>query len=459
MYDLEQYYKITVSDDKMRAFITKCENVPDEVDLSKDTLFQFINGFGVTYGIESNVIETIMNDKGLPILKMVLAQGKPAVDGDAAYLQHIHFEKRDKNIETKHNVNLKEILDIPSVKAGDKIAEKIKATQGEQGFNVYGEVVQPKRGKDVVLRKGKNTRLVEKEQVLYSLIDGQISVDRNTVHVHPTFEVKSDLSMKTGNISFVGNVTIHGNVPSGFTVEAGGDIRITGTVESAKIISGGSIFIGQGIVGQNQSHLEAERDIQTTFINEGTVIAKGSIEVTQAILHSNCSAEENIVCMGGKGLIVGGTLSAKKSIVAHEIGNEMQTRTNLFIGMHEHALRQQKEREDELTRLKDEFMKLGKLLKVYIDQEKQGKVFPPHEKLLKVKVQHSFQVTKQKIDEISERVEEDTDGRIHDSGHIKSKTMYPNVNVQFGKYRRKLLSIVYQPHISLIDSEIVITGG
>jgi uncharacterized protein (DUF342 family) len=79
---------------------------------------------------------------------------------------------------------------------------------------VYGEEMCAEPGNDFCLRKGKSTRLVEEEQALYSLIDGQI-IDKYTVHVQPTFESNGDLTLAKGNISFVGNVTIRGKVSSG----------------------------------------------------------------------------------------------------------------------------------------------------------------------------------------------------------------------------------------------------
>ena len=74
--------------------------------------------------------------------------------------------------------DLKQVLDIPSVKEGEKLAQKVAATNGEAGMNVLGEPVEPKRGKDFKLRIGKNTRIDQKSQTLYALVSGQMSMTK-----------------------------------------------------------------------------------------------------------------------------------------------------------------------------------------------------------------------------------------------------------------------------------------
>ncbi|KHF39755.1 DUF342 domain-containing protein [Halalkalibacter okhensis] len=458
MNDLEQFYEVTVSRDKMKAFIIEHTKMPKHMELTSAAFVQFLTEKGVTSGIDYTKIENLTTRNENVTKRVVIASGKQAIAGSNAYLQPLLPHKKDCLIESVSQMNLKDFLTIPSVSDGDIIGKKVKATIGERGFNVCGEAIEPIPGRDFTLYEGKNTRIEENEQALYSLIDGQISIDRNTIHVHPTFEVNGDLSMKTGNISFVGNVNIRGNVPSGFAVEAGGDIRVSGTVESATLRAGGSVFIGAGIVGQNHSLIEAAGMVQTTFINEGTVRANGQIEVNQAILHSDCTTDEQIICVGGKGLIVGGSLSAKKHIIANEIGNEMQTKTELFIGLHEQEINDRREKENELTRIKDEFMKLGKLLKLYIEKEKQSGELTNKEKLMKLRVLNSLQLVKKQMRELEQLQQ----GQLEQQellGFVKSNRMiYPNVNVQFGKYRRNLISTYHQPCISLVDNEIVIKG-
>lgn len=456
MIDLEKFYEIKVSNDKMEAFIIRHSKLTDDDSLSKEEIEQFIKEHGIIYGLDHDVVTKILEDRELGP-NIILAVGKPPENGKDAYLEPILFQEQNRDLNAVQ-INLKDFLDIPTVRIDDKIGTKIAATPGFVGFNVFGEEVAAKPGKDFKLRKGQNTRINEKEQAIYSLIDGQITIDKHTIHVFPTYEVQGDLSLKTGNIEFVGNVIINGNVPTGFEIEAGGDIRVSGTVEAARLKAGGSIYIGAGVVGQNKGHIEAGGDLQTTFINEGYVEVGGHIEVTQAILHSTCMSGGQVICKRGKGLIVGGAISAVKSIEANEIGNDMHTKTSLFIGVHEKILLQQKQIEEDLQKAQDDFMNLAKLLKLYIEKEKESGPLVGRDKLSKLRVQHSFQQTKQTIDELTENLGDFKEQAELGDGFIRvERLLFPNVNVHFGKYRRNIQKIYRQPRISFIDGEINIS--
>ncbi|NEU29349.1 DUF342 domain-containing protein [bacterium LRH843] len=452
MSSLEKFFEIKLTND-MEAVLILNEMLPEGELVTKEGILQFSKDQGIVYGVNEEAISQLLD--GLT-MKVILAVGKQPVDGEDAYLQPFFEEGRSKQNDPAKAINLKEIQSIPTVCAGEKVATKVAASLGEPGINVFGKSVEAKPGKDFKLRKGKNTRLKESEQTLYSLIDGQVSIEKHTIHVLPTYEVNGDLNLRTGNISFVGNVNVKGNVPSGFEIEAGGDIRVTGTVEGAKLTAEGSIFIGAGIVGQNKSFVFAKGNLKTTFINEGHVDVGGDIEVGQTIHHSTCISGGKIVCTSGKGLIVGGAISAIESIQVNEIGNEMHTKTELFIGIHEKAVQQQKKFNEDLKKAQDDFMKSAKLLKTYIEKEKQDGPLVGHEKLMKLKIQHSFQSAKQTIDELSDCLSKYKEQESFEGFILAEKVIYPNATVHFGKYSRKIGTLHREAHISLINSEIVI---
>lgn len=450
---LDEFFKLTISSDKMTATIVKVEELPEEFDVTYEELVQFCKDHGVIYGLNENVLNELTYEN-----KAVIAKGKPPVHGKDAYLEVV--AKRDdddkKEIDDNIPVNFKDVLRIPTVRCGDVVGRKVAATKGTKGMNVLGEEVEPIPGRDITLYPGQNTKLDEKGETLYALVDGQLSVHKSTIHVLPTYEVHDDISLKTGNIDFVGNVIIHGSVPPGFEVKAGGDIHVRGTVEAATLKAGGSIIIVAGIVGQNKSYIEAGKDLKTTFINQGDVHVGGNIEVVQAILHSKCSARGKVVCTEGKGLIVGGSTSALFGIEANEFGNSLQTATELYIGELEEDVKRRAEHEKRYNQAKDDVQKLGKLLKMLIEKEKK-KTMTIKELEIKRKAQRSLYEAKRTMDEAAALLEELRPQTPRERGYIKAhRTIYPNVSVQFGKYRRKLTSTYQNAFISLIDGEIVV---
>ncbi|WP_368504076.1 DUF342 domain-containing protein [Alkalihalophilus sp. As8PL] len=458
MIDLDQYYQITITSNKMEATVVQHAKTNQEETIDIGQVKEWVHEHGIVFGMIEESLHSLSNRVNLDS-PLLIARGLPKKQGAAAYLLPILFKKEKVADDGKMKVNLKDVLDIESVREGDKVGQKIAATSGQNGKNVLGEEISAKPGKDFTLRAGKNTRVSEDEQSIYSLIDGQVSIENKRIHVHPIYEVKGDLSMKTGNISFVGNVVINGNVPTGFIVEADGDIRVRGTVEGAHLTAGGSIFVGAGIVGQHKSFLKAKGDLQTTFINEGNVEVGGTIEVAQAILHSTCTAEKTIICTRGKGNIVGGVLSAGEGVHARTIGNDMQTKTSLFIGANEQLLKKQKDTESTKRKAQDDLTKLGKLLKVYIEKQKKQSLVGK-EKIMVLRIQHSFRTAKELLDESNDILESlDKLGGPLEGGSISAKdSFYPNVFIHFGKYRRKLVSKHQYAKVTLIDSEITISS-
>src|SRR5699024_9473342 len=129
------------------------------------------------------------------------------------------------------------------------------------------------------------------------------------------------------------SIVIHGNVPTGYTVKAKEDIKIFGIVEGATLLAGGSIFISEGMAGLGKGLLQAGKDIHIGYLNQGNISAGGSIHVENSIIHSKCDANEHLYLERGN--IIGGSVSAAKSIEAKDIGNRMNTKTNIMFGMNE----------------------------------------------------------------------------------------------------------------------------
>ncbi|KMK77237.1 DUF342 domain-containing protein [Alkalihalobacillus pseudalcaliphilus] len=463
MHVVEPYLSLRLEQQKMKAILHQKEKVEKADTLSVELIIDYLQTKGVTYGLLMDAISTLVENQTEWLEPIEVAKGIEPVKGQDAYLLiavRATDEANQHSVEHSGIIDLKQVLDIPSVKEGEKLAQKVAATNGEAGMNVLGEPVEPKRGKDFKLRIGKNTRIDQKSQTLYALVSGQMSMTKKTVHVYPVYQVKGDIGTRTGNIDFIGNVHVNGNVPSGFKIIAGGDIRVNGTIEGATIQAGGSIYVGAGIVGQNKSDIQAKHSLYTTFINEGNVKVGDSIYVTQSILHSHCYATTEIVCMKGKGNIVGGVVSAGFKIQANEFGNALHTKTDFYVGPSKQIVEQQRTMEKQLIELKDGIMKSSKLLNVLLEKEKRVGPLQGKEKIHKLRVLHFLKESITKRELLEESVAEMKEmNQSANFGFMKAdKMIYPNVNVHFGKYRRKLTSSYSKSQIALMQNEITISS-
>src|SRR5699024_4459278 len=220
---------------------------------------------------------------------------------------------------------------IPSVKANQKLATITLPTKGEEGINVLGQKLKAQHGKPIQINAGINVIFNEDDLSFYSSIDGQVSITERDIKVHPVYEVNESLAMKTGNIDFVGSIIIKGDVTTGYTVKAKGDIKIFGIVEAATIISGGSVFVAEGLAGLQKGTIKAEENIHIGYINQGIVHANDSVYVENSIIHSEITANKQVFCQ--KGNIIGGSLSAGQLIEAKDIGNRLSTKTHITLGI------------------------------------------------------------------------------------------------------------------------------
>ncbi|MBU8906987.1 DUF342 domain-containing protein [Desertibacillus haloalkaliphilus] len=453
MTEMDQYFEIRVSEDKMTASIIQHQRIPNDQDITIDEVKQFILEHEISYGLDEANIQKLVHQGETVESPLTIATGKKPINGEDAKLVPVQLKKEKENDEAI-TVDLKQVIDIPSVVQNQLVGEKAPATDGVPGMNVFAKEVPAKPGKDFRLRAGKNTRLDHDGTKLYAIVDGQVSVEQKQIHVYPVFEVHGDIDMKVGNISFVGNVTIRGGVPSGFKIESKGDIRIHGTVEAADLQSEGSIYVLAGIAAQGKGRVEAKQDVHTTFINQGNVKTGGDLFVDQSILHSECEAGGNIYCH--KGNVVGGGLSAGQQIVVKNLGNEMNTPTSLYLGVSQSRLERKQHLQSQKQTAEEELVKLQKLLETYEAKEQHSKSLTPQERIMKLRIRNTIANMQQQLQEVTEDLQELDDRQDSDRQGVVcvEHQLYPNVDIHFGKYRRKIMSPHKNIRLLYEDGEI-----
>ncbi|ADU30730.1 DUF342 domain-containing protein [Evansella cellulosilytica] len=455
MQSLHDVYEIEITDDKLKAFLKQSNKREDPV--SVDELKAFIRECGVCFGVKEDVLGTIIESDLQE--KILIAEGTPPIKGEDAFLKPeiLTKEKQLQEIDDDEPINLREVMEIPSVSKGTVIGVKVERTAEINGTNVLGQEIKAQPGRDLKLRQGKNTRVSEDGKEIVATLDGQLSIEPKVIHVYPVYEVNGDLDLKVGNIDFVGNVNIRGNVPAGFKIVAKGDIRVRGSVEAAELIAGGSIFVEQGIVAQGKGLLQAKGDLHTSFINQGIVKVEGDVHVSQSILHSTIHAQGNVYCKERRGNIVGGNISAVKGIEVNEVGNSMSTPTSLYLGISQEMLQKQKQLEKKLKQLNDENGKL-ELLQLKLTEKEKAGLLKPQERIMKLRIRNTMIESKNNIDEINEELLELQDV-LHSQNEASIriyKDIFTNCDIFFGKYRRKIVSKHHYVMFKLDQGEIVL---
>lgn len=430
---MAKLFRVLIEKNRLSAKIELIEKSEEDLSLTYEELIRFLNEEKIIFGIKEDVVKEISTQPLSFSYPIIVAEGFPPKEGvDAYLLDEVQSEKREK----REKFNFRNVIQIPSVKAGQTLATIIPPTPGTTGTDVTGRMIPAKNGKPLKIRPGKNVIL--NGSTFYSTSDGQLSLTDKMISVNPVYEVNGDLDLKTGNIDFIGNVVIRGNVPSGYEVKAGGDIKIFGLVEAAAIYAEGNIVISGGVSGSHKGSLIANGNIQAAYLNQADVQAEQDVFVENSILHSKIQAGGSLYCR--KALIIGGVLSVGRDLHIKEVGNRLFTKTDIRAGADLQLVEKENELHKEKKELNENLKKLVNIEQKLLQIGKiKGALSEDHKAIIlkqRVTKDHINQRLKE-IDEEIERLAIEMNEK-HDSSIYIYENVFPNTTLHFGKYAMQI---------------------
>ncbi|HEY4601581.1 MAG TPA: FapA family protein [Cerasibacillus sp.] len=432
MEDMGSYFFIEYTRDRMQAEL-HCKQdltkLPETI--KEEDLLRFLNKNQIKHGIirkHTKQFEVDLSTITFPILIAKGTDPKHGTDGTITYTVQTTEQVKEHDVW-----NFREVMQIPMVNKGDKLAVIALPKQGEQGIDIFGNPIPAKKGKPVLCRAGKNVIFNEDELTFYASASGQVSVANHTIHVHDVYEVHESLSMKIGNLNFNGSVIIHGDVPSGYSVKADGDIKIYGMVEAAEVVSGGSVYISEGMAGLKTGKIDAAVDVHIGYVNQGNIRCGRNLFVENSILHSDCKAKNTIYCQRGN--IIGGQVNAEEKIEVNDLGNRMNTQTEIYLGNQNTSDQSLKTLLSERKQAEATVKQLEMIGQKIIRSKDQ--MNPEQLKLMLSRQQHSLKKTKQQIDDINQQIVEQAQlvDETIDREIIVRNNLYANTILIYGKYR------------------------
>ena len=244
--------------------------------------------------------------------------------------------KKGGSIRADGSIDLRERNAAITVEENELLGEVVRETKGTPGTNLMGGEIPAKDGEKRAFKGGENVR-VESEggqtKAFYAQTKGNAHVKGETIEVQPVFKVSGDVDYETGNV----DVGTDLEIKAGFTVKAAGSISVGGTIElGASVHAGGDIAAAQGIVGES-TVVEAGGEIETKFIQNGTVTAQGDLTVGSYIHNARVRVGGRIEVQAGGGehggSIVGGEVFATGGIAARYFGSDSSDHTLVGIGL------------------------------------------------------------------------------------------------------------------------------
>ena len=396
---------------------------------------------GITYGVDAAIIKEVVENK-IYNTPFVFARGTEPVQGKDASIEYLFNTKQvaKPKINSDGTVDYHELDLITKVSAEQVVARIIPVVKGTPGKNIMGAELPPERVTKKNFKFSRNAYISEDGLSLISKVNGHVTLEGDKIFISDIYDVPVDVDNTTGDISYEGNIIVHGNVRAGFTLKASGDITIMGVVEGANVDAGGNLTVNRGIQGMNKAVVHAGGDITTKFVENATVSCGGSIE-TDSLLHCSTSAGDKINVSGKNGLLVGGTARAGSIVTAKQIGNNMGTVTNVYVGVDPALRKRVKELAAEITKANSDRTKFSQVVAALRKKmELEGRLDSQKQEMLQTSMKNLIMLEQS----IRKMTEEYNAGKQTLSENVEARVkitdcIYPGTKLSFGdtEYRRK----------------------
>lgn len=221
-------------------------------NITRAEIEKLIEEENITYGLKIvEVMDQVLEKKSCNV---VLAEGKPAVPPKSGRINYL-FKEKDINVDLEADIiDYFELHSVPNVNKGDLLATKIPSTPGEDGIDVFGNILKAPSPKEIRLNIGEGVFLDDDESNAYASKSGQPTLHNGLLKVIQTYEVKGDADVNTGNIRFNGEVIIRGNVRENVKIKASdGGVQVHGMVDRAIIDADQDIIIVRNAIGSQIS--------------------------------------------------------------------------------------------------------------------------------------------------------------------------------------------------------------
>lgn len=419
---------------------------------SADKVRELLAQKDIVFGIDDEAL-----NKGVQSLApFVVAKGILPRDGENARIER-HFDlgvKGRPKVDAYDRVDYKDMNLFVLVHKGDLLAERILQTEGVSGKDVFGKEVHAKNGRPIPVPNGKNTEIVNENQLI-ATIDGQIIDSERKIEVDPHLVVAGGVGVGSGDIDFIGSVEVKGNVELGFKVKATGDITISGMV-SGGTVEGRNVYVSGGVSGMNRGKVKAIDDVRTAFAENADIEAGRDIYVSDVALHSNIQAGKNIFLEDKRGMITGGHAAAGEEIRCKVAGNQAFVVTCLSVGVNpaleKHYRDVCKQYKDDSARLKQITQMLNTLGKIDISRLPQQRINQINE-LTRSQFPLAGRIKRagQEIKELEEALGKMKNGKIRVADKV-----YPGVRLSINSMMKNVQSEIQHATLSANDEQVVV---
>ena len=436
-----------LSSDKLYAWMLVFPPVGQGEELTRDMIYQALAAQGISYGLNTALLDRAAHDRDRYFNLYLVAQGKPAFDGRNGNIVDYFPRELQRTLEVDEfgQVDYTALNLICNVKEGQEICRLIRPTEGEPGRTVLDQEVPAKSGKSVPLPKGRNTEVSEDGDALLASIPGHVEFSGRNFQVKPVLDIDGDVDFSTGNIKFVGDVNIKGDVISGFAVNAMGNVYVGGVVEAGGTVeAGGDLTVAKGILGDGSTVIRAARCIFAKYIENATIYVRENLQ-TDCIVNGQIYCDGEIQVCSGRGSIMGGRVWAGKRVSASAIGAKSEVKTSVALGGLPCATFEREAVREQLRELNRDLERL------------ENQLDSPLKSTLLGKARMKLSVAELKLKQLDEDLTASKENlKDQDSGRMECGVAYAGTEINFGDEFLRLRQETHQCVAKMVCGEIVL---
>jgi uncharacterized protein len=327
-HEPEKRCEITVSDDKLTAYLHITEKFRSEITLEE--VKNCLKTAGVKTGIVDDADITAYFSANLPPEKpLKIACGTPPTPGQNAEIKYF-FDTEPLKIGTQTESGGMDFADrgkIPQVKAADLLAKKIPAIPGKAGTNIFGQIIPVEKPKDSTIVSGNGVKKSEDGHNFFASINGHpILSDDGKISVLPDLLIPGDVDLETGHINFDGPIEVSGTIQSGFRVK-GKSLKTQG-VDNADVDMVEDVVVSKGII---QGKIKTGSHVRAHHVDMSTIRATGDVIVGNEIIGSTIVTRGK--CIAERGEILSSHITAKMGVQAADIGSDTSKACTIIVGI------------------------------------------------------------------------------------------------------------------------------
>ncbi len=295
-------------------------------------IYESLESRGIVNGIRHEAITELIKKRRMNE-KVLIAEGTPARDGkDGWYEFFVRLDlPRIPAPLPDGGVDYVNIEAFEMVDEGEKIAVYHPAQKGEDGQNIFGEVLHANKGFEKKPLRGEGFMIAPDGVTYISRMNGKFEYRNGRIIITNMIIIREDVTAVTGKLEIDGSVYVVGSVYSGGYIEATGDIIVEQNVEKARLVAGGNVMIKRGSCSKHDCFIDAKGEVSSSFFEAANINADGDVKANY-IMNSEINTMGKVIVSGSKGMLLGGKVRAVRGVDTFNLGNSSHIKTFLEVG-------------------------------------------------------------------------------------------------------------------------------